>query len=178
MREFTGLPPPHISMDAAEKALCTKRHFSNGNHSKKNNSKIPKISKILLSYFSKKKSKKNIFFFSSSAPAASRHHFFFRRLRRLFFFFFFVIGKWKSLGKVKTEFKKKSALVSDRGGTSADKLRIIICESTLIAVGELHRIRPLRPWTEGLRRPHIDYLPPKKAHTRRSRMCSCGHFWP
>ena len=68
--------------NAAEKALCTLRHFSNRNHSKKN-AKIPKISKILLSYFSKKKieKKKYIFF-----PAAPRRHFIFRRLRRLFFF--------------------------------------------------------------------------------------------
>ena len=37
--------------NAAEKALCTKRHFSNENHSKLKNAKNPKISKFLLSYF-------------------------------------------------------------------------------------------------------------------------------
>ena len=65
---------------------------------KNNDPKIPKISKILLSYFSKKKiekkTKQKIVFFSS-APAAPRHHFFFRRLRRLFFFFFFFFVKGK-----------------------------------------------------------------------------------
>ena len=47
-------------INAAEKALCTKIHFSNGNHSIKKNAKIPKISKILLSYFLKKKIEKKI----------------------------------------------------------------------------------------------------------------------
>ena len=58
---------------------------------KKKNAKIPKISKNLLSYFSKKKRKQKNRFFFSSAPAVPRHLcFFFRRLRRLFFF---SIGK-------------------------------------------------------------------------------------
>ena len=86
--------------NAAEKSLCTKRHFSNGNHGKKTKpQKIPKFPKFCKVIFQKKKKnriKKYIFF--SSAPAAPRHHFFFRRLRRLFFFF--STGKQISLGKV------------------------------------------------------------------------------
>ena len=66
--------------NAAEKALCTKRHFSNGNHSKKYISKIPKISKILPSYFSKKKIEKKIII---------KYIFFPRRLRRLDVILFF-----------------------------------------------------------------------------------------
>ena len=90
---------------AAEKALCTKRHFSNRNHSLNKNAKIPKISKILLSYFFKKKSKKKSFFFSRRLPRLGII-FFFWRLRRLFFFF--SIGKWKSLGKLKKTIEKNS----------------------------------------------------------------------
>ena len=80
----------------AERALCTKMHFSNGTIVNKKKAKNPKISKILLSYCSKKiieKIKiKKIYFFS--APAAPRHFIFFRRLQRLFFFFF-CKGKMK-----------------------------------------------------------------------------------
>ena len=62
----------------------------------KKTAKISKISKILLSYFSKKKKSKTkkigkIYIYFFSAPAAAPRHFFFRRLRRLFFFF--SIGK-------------------------------------------------------------------------------------
>ena len=87
---------------AAEKALCTKRHFSHRNHSfMKKNAEIPKISKILLSNFFEKKvekkiEKKIIFFFS--APAAPRHHFFFPAPAAPLFFFF-LTGKPISLGK-------------------------------------------------------------------------------
>ena len=91
--------------NAAEKALCTKRHFSNGNHSKKKISKIPKISKILLSCFSKKKIEKKILKKIPSAPAAPRRHFIFRRLRRLLLF---SIGKWFSLGKGEKKNWKKN----------------------------------------------------------------------
>ena len=90
--------------NAAEKALCTKRHFSNGNHSKKKKFKIPKISKILLRYFPKKKieekinNKKKIYFLSL-APAAPQHHFFFGACGASFFFIFnrksnFLRKKW------------------------------------------------------------------------------------
>ena len=71
---------------------------------KKKPAKNPKISKILLSYFSKKKIEKKLFIF----PRRLRRlgiFFFFRRLRRLFFF---SNRKMKILRKNEKKIEKKS----------------------------------------------------------------------
>ena len=86
---------------AAEKSLCTKRHFSNGNHTKQKNHKnspnfqnFQNFAKLI---FEKKNNRKKFIFFFS-APAATRHFFFPGACGASFFFF---NRKMKSLVKMK-----------------------------------------------------------------------------
>ena len=75
--------------NAAEKALCTKRHFSNGNHSKnKNPKKSQNFQNFAKLFFKKKKVEKkiekNIYFFLGACGASAS--FFFSGACGAFFF--------------------------------------------------------------------------------------------